>query len=41
MRYNFARGDVGEDTNKEKLIEVIYNNTSRDDEIDDAVMNLS
>lgn len=28
-------------TGKEKLIEVIYDNTSRDDEIDDAVMNLS
>ncbi|MCM3625756.1 hypothetical protein M3194_00080 [Paenibacillus glycanilyticus] len=28
-------------TDKEKLIEVIYNDTSRDDEIDDAVMDIS
>lgn len=37
MRYNFVRGD-GVETDKEKLIAVIYNDTSRDDEIDDAVI---
>lgn len=40
MRYNFVRGD-GVETDKEKLIAVIYNDTSRDNEIDDAVIVLS